>query len=80
MNVVLPVLIIAGISSALILALIIIVIASIHASERRMSFSREPRTWPEMVTRRVLGAHSELPGSLRHSRPGRRKWLNDRPG
>ena len=62
MNIVLPVLIITGISSALILALIIIVIASIHVSERRMSFSREPRTWPEIVTRRVLGAHSELPG------------------
>lgn len=70
MNIVLPVLVIAGISSALVLALIIIVIASIHGSERRMSFSREPVTWPQIVTRRVLGAHSELSGKSASLAPG----------
>ena len=62
MNIVLPILIIAGISSVLILGLIIIVIASIHVSERRMSFSRESLTWPELFTRRMLGANSDLRG------------------
>jgi len=61
MNVVFPVLIIAGISAVLTMTLLIIVIASIHASERRMNFGREPRTWPEKVSQRVLGVHCELP-------------------
>ena len=62
MSVVLPIVIIAVISSVLIIALLVIVIAGIHASERRKSLSgRGPRGWPEMVTRRVLGVHSELP-------------------
>jgi hypothetical protein len=60
MNVLVPILVIVGIASASILALLVIVITGIHASERRMNLSREPRTWSERVTRQMLGAHSEV--------------------
>lgn len=59
MNVPVSILVIVGIGSASILALLVIVITGIHASERRMNLSREPRTWSERVTRQILGAHSE---------------------
>jgi len=70
MNVIFPVLIIAGISSVLTMALLIIVIASIHASERRMNFGREPRTWPEKISQRLLGVYCELPRKSASSAAG----------
>lgn len=60
MNTVILFLVIAAIASILIFALLVIVIAGIHASERRMSLTRQPRTRSEAIARRVLGVHSEL--------------------
>lgn len=77
MNVVLPILIIAVISSVLIFALLVIVITSIHTSERRMNLCREPRTWSERITRRMLGVHSEpCKNSTRHYREPRKQLID----
>jgi len=65
MNILILTLIFAVIGSVLSLAVLIAVIAGIHASERRMSLERKPCTRSEMVARRVLGVH---PGQRNNSR------------
>lgn len=77
MNGLVPILVIAGIGSASILALLVIVITGIHASERRMNLRREPRTWSERVTRQMLGVPSEVRKNSALSYEASRRQLID---
>ena len=54
------------------LTVLVIVIAGIHAEERRMSLSDAPRTRSGALARRVLGAHAAPRANVRIHASARR--------
>jgi hypothetical protein len=57
--------VLAGIPAAIALALLVIVVAAIHAEERALSLAAAPATRTRRLARRVTGAYASQPLAAR---------------